>query len=151
MNEQMGIYESLVLPVGGGVIAGFIVIVIELLWRGWYAWIQRRKAVSRLRKFFAKWEEEITTASAIDVPRPNVVVTREILQFEIHKHYLRTAHNRIAPMVKHLNEQQVTDVEILIQEQNPKVEMVPKGGTWPQGMYDNFLDSVEKIEWLRYG
>ena len=88
MIDQGVIWDSWIPSVIGGVLAGLIVIVMELLWRGVYGWIQRRKAVARLRRFFAEWGEQVAAAPELegqDAPPVGFV------KFALHKYHLRTA------------------------------------------------------------
>ena len=152
MIDERVIWDSWIPSVIGGVLAGLIVIMMELLWRGGYVWIQRRKAVTGLRRFFAEWEERITTAKDLEGPAPGVPgVPVESVKFVLHKSYLRTAPIRIAPMTKHLSDQQAQEVSLLLSSEEAKVGIIPEGRAPSQDFYDQFFDSVKGVKWLKYG
>ena len=153
MIDERVIWDSWIPSVIGGVLAGLIVIVMELLWRGVYGWIQRRKAVTGLRKFFAEWEGQIATAKELEGPAPGVPgVPVESVKFVLHKFYLRTAPIRIAPMTKHLSDQQAQESFAFVFQRGSKGGNNPRKAVHQVRIFTtNFSIPFKGVKWLKYG
>ena len=60
------VYTTVVFPIVGGIIAGVIVILIELGFRVLYEWNQRKRGAKDISRFFGEWEAAINTS--VDLP-----------------------------------------------------------------------------------
>ncbi len=149
MIDQGVIWGSWIPSVIGGVLAGLIVIMMELLWRWMYGWILRRRAVATLRKFFAGWEKQITSATAIEWSIGDQS-TEEVMKFIYHRFWLQAATFRVATMTGRLNDDQARQVSNLIANEEAKVERIPEGSVPCQSLYDQFFNSVKEVKWLKY-
>ena len=61
-SDSFDVYETVIFPIVGGVIAGFIVVIVELVFRYLYDRWQQSKAINAVKKLFGEWESKITNA-----------------------------------------------------------------------------------------
>ena len=136
--DPTGLWASLILSVLGGVVAGVMVLVGEILFRLKMDRRQRAKAKEAIGWFFAEWEQTINAAGG----RPDV-------QFAQHRLSLLMAQNIVARWSRYLTAEQVQVVSNLLQiEELVTGARLSGGKVWDLDHYDVFFRQVRGIEWL---
>ena len=144
------VYDSILLPVLGGVIAGGIVIAIELTFRRVYEWLQRREAEKAMSEFFKQWESKINGSEAISDPQAGIQRTKDVVQYAFHQDYVRQFPVRMGRWSKYLNEKQTEEVSLLVLGYLVAITSLnPPGRTLSQGIYDAFFRRAKEIKWLK--
>ena len=62
--NSFDVFQTVIYPILGGVIAGFIVVIVELVFRYLYDRWQQRKAINSIKELFSEWESKITSRPA---------------------------------------------------------------------------------------
>ncbi len=144
-------YASLILSIGGGVLAGIVVILLEWGWRGFYGWYQGRKAVKAVGTFFLEWETAINSVEPLDHPVRGDQISIEVLQFVKHKYYLWRSQIVLSRWAKQLSDEQIQEVSTLVAgHEHSVVGILPEGRVLPQQMYDRFFLDARSISWLKF-
>ena len=143
------VYASSILSIGGGVLAGFVVVLIEWCWRLYRAKHGRRKAIIELRLFFREWESLINTAEGLNDPQIPFKAEKHHVQFVHHKNRLWTVPIVLSRWSPYLSEQQAQEIALLIaNHENAHIGIVPPDRVANQWIYDNFFNELKKIKWL---
>ena len=144
-------YASLVLSVGGGVLAGIVVILMEWGWRNFYGRWQRRKAIIGLSSFFRQWESTINSVESLTHPESGQHIAREDIQFAQHKNRPWTVPIMLSQESRHLSDKQAQEIALLLAGHvNAEVGILPTGRVLSQQMYDRFFSNVREISWLKF-
>ena len=143
------VYASFILSIGGGVLAGFVVVVLSWCRSLIQAHRERRKAIRELRLFFREWESLINTADGLNVPQIPFEAEKHHVQFVKHKNRLWTVPIVLSRWSKYLSGQQVQEIALLIaNHENAHIGILPPDKVPNQWMYDNFFNELKKIKWL---
>ena len=144
-------YASLILSIGGGVLAGMVVVALEWAWRVVYELHKKRTAVKELSEFFHQWEITINSAEGLLHPESRHVISREIVQFAQHKNRLWAAPIVLSRLSKHLPDKEAQEISLLIAgHEHAEVGIIPEGRVLPQQMYDRFFGEIRKIGLLKF-
>ena len=88
--DSTDLVHTALLSIIGGIIAGVVVILLELGFRSWFEWNQRRNAVNAVEEFFRRWENDINSTDVLLTSDGRATAPRNRLQFEKHRYHLRT-------------------------------------------------------------
>ena len=151
MSNSFDVYETVIFPILGGVIAGFVVIVIELVFRNLYDRWQRRKTIKAIEKLLSEWESKINNPSAIENNPAGTSPSKGEFQLPIHRYHLKITPITIAAWSKQLSEGEAIEIHELIAGQENVAEFLFSQGFYPdQNYYDNFFSKVREIKWLKF-
>ena len=132
--------------IGGGVFAGLIAILIEVVGRSLSAWNQRRKAVDALEKYLHKWEADARDLPIDDTQFPH---SEAVVHLESR---LRGAHATLGHWSRFLTAQQFQEFTQLIVQYEGLILLYAKTASWQhnQELYADFFRDARRIEWLRF-
>ena len=149
--SSFDISDTVVFPVVGGIIAGLIVVAIQLGYRVILQWWQRGKAEKAMGKFFGEWKSTINDAKALFHAPTGKNYTKIDIQFVRHRDFLRQFPIRLNRWSKFLSEKQTEEITLRIigHENAYLIDLFP-GRNLPQVIYDGFFRNARKIEWLKF-
>ena len=151
MWDPPNAYASFVLSIGGGVLAGFVVVALEWGWRYWYGWRQQRKAIRDLSTFFGEWESILNTADGFQDPASGITRSKQDVQFAMHKYRLWTVPIIMARWAKYISGEQTQEFNLLISNhENAVLSLVPASRVLSQNIYDMFFREARKVKWLKF-
>ena len=149
--DPPGLWASVILSVSGGIAAGVLVLLGEILIRRELNFRQQSKAVKAIGLFFKKWETTIHGASAIQAQGPAPAVSKAAVQFALHGDFLRRAPRLVQRWQGYLTAEQVEEVSNLVEgHQGAVIGILPPGAFLPQQHYDQFFGSARQIKWLKF-
>ncbi len=151
MSNSFDVYETVIFPILGGVIAGFIVVVIELVFRHLYDRWQRSKAINAIEKLLGEWESKINNANDLTDDHGRIIQTKEVIRFLHHKYYLKRVPIAIAAWSKNLSEEQTDELTVLIVQNEHVLEGIVRPGMVPDKTpYDDLFRKAREIKWLKF-
>ena len=145
--DPPGLWASIILSLSGGIVAGILVLLGEILIRMEYDRRQRMKAYKAMGLFFKEWETTISGAEAIPAQGPAPAVPKANVQFAFHGHFLRRAPNLIARWQRYLTAEQIEEVSNHLEgHQGAVIGILPQGAVLPQAQYENFFRQAREIK-----
>ena len=148
--NSFDVNSTVIFPILGGVIAGFIVVVVEFVVRNCHSRWQQDKAINTLGNLFSKWESRINDAVELLDDQGRVYRNRGVVQILHHQYYLKRVPLALAAWSKNLSEKQTDELTTLIFEQEQILSIVPKDKVLLQEVYDGFFRKAREIEWLKF-
>ena len=147
--NSFDVFSTVIFPILGGVIAGFIVVVVEFVVRNCHSRWQQSKAINTLGNLFSEWESRIN--DAVDLLDQGCVYrNRGEVQILHHQYYLRRVPLVLAAWSKNLSEKQIDELTKLIFDHEQILSIVPKDKVYPQEVYDMFFRKAREIERLKF-
>ena len=126
-------------------------ILLEWGFRSSYEWNQRRNAVNAVEDFFRKWANDINSTDELLTSDGRFTLSRDRLQFEKHKEYLRTVRILLDRWSKFLSGEQSEDIALfLARHEGAVIGIIPEGSYPSQNFYDVFFRTARAIEWLEF-
>ena len=149
--DPPGLLASILISILGGIAAGVLVLVVEIVIRRGYDRRQRRKAERAICQFFREWETTINEAAGIPSGPGTLPVPKENVQFGKHGDFIRRAANLTARWSRYLAEEQVEDLMNLVEGHQAVIDLIaPRGGVFREIHYENFFSDTREIEWLEF-
>ena len=152
--DPPGLWASIVLSVSGGVVAGVLVLLGEVVLRRGYERVQRGKACKAITQFFVSWESTINDAEDIPYHPSNPSggpIDRAVVQFAYHGDFLRRTPNLIARWSRYLTAEQVEELSNYLEgHQGAVIGILPQGRVLPTEQYARFFNEVRGIKWLDF-
>ena len=149
--SSFDISDTVVFPVVGGIIAGIIVVAIELGFRVILQCWQKRKAEKAMGEFFGGWEDKINDAKDLFHAPTGRNFTKSDMQFVHHREFLRQFPIRLNRWSKFLSEKQTEEITLHVigHENAILIDLFP-GKNLSQVIYDVFFSEAKKIKWLKF-
>ena len=149
--DPPGLWASIILSISGGILAGVLVLVGEIVFRRGRDHRQRRKAERAIGVFFREWETAINSAVGVP-PNPNFgAVPKAAVQFAQHEYFIRMAPNLIARWSKYLTTEQVEELSNHLEgHQGGHIGILPPGKVLAQFQYDQFFCQARAMPWLEF-
>ena len=145
------VFDTVIFPIVGGIIAGIVVIAIELGVRSLRQWHQRRTAIKVIGGFFREYESMINNADALNVPQLGNYYTKEQVQFVRLKDFLRQFPIRMNRWSKHLSEKQTEEITLyIVGYEGAVLGIIPQDRVSSQEIYNDFFRKAREIEWLKF-
>ena len=148
--SSFDVLETVVFPVVGGIIAGAIVVIIELVIRYILSRRQYGNAIKAIEKLFGEWESRIN--DAVDLLNDNGEIYRDrgVLQFLHHRYFIKRVPLALAAWSKNFSEQQTDELTRLIFDEEQRISVVPHDKILLQDAYDQFFRKAREIDWLDF-
>ena len=149
--DPPGLWASLILSISGGILAGAIVLVGEILIRLAQDRRQRRKAERAICHFFRDWETTINEAADVPSGPGTFPMLKVFVQFEEHRDFLTRAANLVERWQRYLTAEQVEGLSNHLERHQAEFDsLIGEGGALHQLHYDNFFRQAHEIEWLKF-
>ena len=154
--DPPGLWATIILSILGGIVAGILVLVGEILIRRELDRRQRKRAERAIGQFFRWWQMLTRDPSETDSSESTSGTSWEQVrflrvQFQIHEYCLMRVTNLIAAWSKYLTAKQVDELSTMIGEHQIQViARLPEGQTPEQHQYDNFFQQARAIKWLDF-
>ena len=136
--------SELYLSILGGVLAGFALVLVELIWRLFYALFQKHRTIREIRGFFSEWEKAIATSGGIDDPEVGISRSKEEVQFAQQKYYLRILPIKLLRWEQHASAQQIEAIRrVAAGHEHAEMGIIPPDKVpTSQNFYTDFFDRV---------
>ena len=145
------VLETIGFPVVGGIIAGTIVVAIELGFRIVFQKWQRRNAKKAIGAFFKQWKCTIDTAEALYHAPSGRNFSKEDIQFVRHRDFLRQFPIRLDRWSKFLSEEETEQIALYVTgHDNAYLRDLLPGRNLTQPIYDGFFSEAKNIKWLKF-
>ena len=143
--NSFDVNSTVFFPVLGGILAGGIVIVIELSFRVLWGLNQRKRGIKDISKFFGGWEVVINGNPSLQ-ENPWVglnAAAKDPVQLATHRAAIRLFDFAIFRWSKYLSDQQLEEIYLLL-------VILPSDTIASQEFYDGFFREARKIKWLKF-
>ena len=149
--EPPGLWASVIISILGGMAAGVLVLIGEILYRLRRDRRERRKAEGAIGIFFREWETAINNVP-VDPDRPDYFsYGKDYQQAGIHYDFLRRAPNLIARWSRDLTAAQVEELINLLKRHESDINFqLREIGEWGQYLYDPLFCRAREIKWLDF-
>ena len=142
---------TIILSIPGGVVAGFIVVLVGVAIRYIDDHRQHRKAHKAIGLFFKKWEESISNSFAGHKSESGPHIDGMSLHSIVHTNFLGKSQNLISRWSRDLTAQQVEELSnFLLEHEQHKYSLLSGGIDWGRSEYDGFFRRAREIKWLEF-
>lgn len=149
--NSFDVNSTIFFPVLGGILAGGIVILIELSFRFLYGRGQRKRGTKVISRFFGQWEDAINTSADLGDNPSGVLVSKVQIQFIMHSYNIKAVQSTISRWSKYLSDQQTEDINLLVfRHEHSVIGIRPPDRFFSQEIYDEFFRKAREFEWLKF-
>ena len=142
---------SILISIGGGVLAGALVLWGDNRIRKELDRRQQRKAERAIGQFFREWEHAINDAASFSTDDDAGVISEKAWRFATHARFMRRASNLVARWSRHLTPEQVENLNNYLEDHQAVIDLIgPRGGSFEQIHYNGFFREAREIDWLKF-